>query len=438
MQSIIYRLPEQKELLMEKYKTHKTLFGREVLSGILNIFDEVASHGDEAILELTKRYDGVEITELMLTDGYIADCVASLTPTLRSAVERAIRNVREVNTVLLPQSWSREIRPGTIVGETVSPLESVGIWIPARKGPLLSTAVMLVAAAKTAGVKRIIVGMPPLQDGCGDPGTVAAARLAGADQFVIGNGVAVIAGFAQGTAAIPEVDGIFGPGPGGIAAAMSVAMTYGKRSALGIGPTESVILADDTADPVRLAYDLLNEGEHGPDSSSILVTTSSRVARETETALWRCIGEVEEGRRQNVRQVFGPGGKGAIIVATDTDQACDWVNWFAPEHLMVVCAKETEARVLSKIANAGEVLIGQYTPFSAANYGIGITAVLPTNHFARAYSGVTSKDMVKYTTVGQLSRDALADIAPVIRELSAYEQLPCHRRAADIRLADRG
>ena len=432
-QSIVFKIPEQNDLLRERFKTHKTLFNRDVLKGVLSIFDEVANQGDEGIRRVTTKFDEVDLGELILSNDYVEECISLLSPSLCAAIEQAIRNVKDANLAMLPKTWEREIRPGTVIGEHVVPLESVGIWIPARKGPLLSTAIMLVVSAKTAGVKKIVVGMPPLRNGFGDPGTVAAAKLAGADQFVVGNGVSIIAGFAQGTNSIPEVDGIYGPGPGGIAAAMSVAMTYGKKSVLGIGPTECVIFADETADPLKIAYDLMNEGEHGPDSSSILVTTSPTLANEVETLLWECIDEVKENRRQYLQSVFGK-GKGAIVVASDVETAFDFINWFAPEHLMIVCNKKIENFALTRIKNAGEILIGEYTPFSAANYGIGITAVLPTNHFARAFSGVTSKDMVKYSTIGRLSKDALQEIYPIIKELGNYEQLPCHVKAADIRL----
>ncbi|MCR2805888.1 histidinol dehydrogenase [Paenibacillus soyae] len=433
---LIYRIPEQARELAERYKSHKTLFDRTVLSGVLAIFDEVGADGDEAIKRRTLQHDQVELKELALSEAYAKECVASLKPAMRDAVERAIRHVAEVNREMLPASWEKEIRPGTIIGEKVSPLDAVGIWVPARKGPLVSTAIMLVTAAKTAGVKRIIVGMPPLANGLGDPGTVAAATLAGADQFVVGNGVSIIAAFAQGTSTVPEVDGIFGPGPGGIAAALSMAMTYGKKSVLGIGPTESIILADETADSRLTAYDLLNEAEHGPDSSAILVTPSSALAEKVEAMLRDCIEETEEPRRTVLRQVFGPDGKGAIIIAPDWNASCDWINAFAPEHLLIKCAKMKEELALSRIRHAGELLIGEYTPFSAANYGIGITAVLPTNHFAKAFSGVTSRDMVKQSTIGRLEREALAELYPIIRELGTYEQLPCHVRAADKKLRE--
>lgn len=434
MQSIIYKIPEQQEALQNRFQKHKTLFNRDLMNDIMAIFNEVHSNGDNAVKHFTQKYDEVELTEILLSNEYVKQCVDSLSPSLRAAIEQAISNVREVNLAMLPTSWEQEIRPGTVIGEKVTPLNSVGLWIPARKGPLVSTAIMLVAAAKAAGVKRIVVGMPPLKDSYGDPGTIAAASLAGADQFVVGNGVSIIAGLAQGTSSIPEVDGIFGPGPGGIAAAMGIAMTYGKKSVLGIGPTECVVFADETADPRKLAYDLINEAEHGPDSSSILVTTSPNIAEKVESALWTCIDEMDGVRKEYLKNVFGSAGKGAIVIASTLDDAVAFIDWFAPEHLMVVCNEEVENQFLHQVTNAGEVLIGENTPFSAANYSIGITAVLPTNHFARTFSGITAKDMVKYSTIGKLSKEALQDIYPIIKELGTYEQLPSHVKAAEIRL----
>ncbi|MFB9331043.1 histidinol dehydrogenase [Paenibacillus aurantiacus] len=433
-QTITYRLPEQQEALIQRFQKHKTLFNRELMNDILAIFNEVGLNGDEAVKRFTQQFDQVSLDTIVLADAFVQECIDSLAPDLRAAIDRAIHNVREVNLAKIPQSWTQEIRPGTIIGEHVHPLDAVGLWIPARKGPLVSTAIMLVAAAKAAGVKKIVVGMPPLQDSYGDPGTIAAAKLAGADLFVVGNGVSVIAGFAQGTASIPEVDGIFGPGPGGIAASMGVAMTFGKKSVLGIGPTECVVFADETADPWRTAHDLINEAEHGPDSTSVLVTTSARFAERVEAALWQCIDEIDGVRRQYLQSVFDSAGKGAIVVTASLEQAAEFINWFAPEHLMVVCSEQNEARFVELIHNAGEILIGPDTPFSAANYGIGITAVLPTNHFARTFSGVTAKDMVKFSTIGKLSNQALREIYPIIKELGEYESLPAHVRAAQIRV----
>jgi histidinol dehydrogenase len=194
-------------------------------------------------------HDKVTVDKIRVDEEYIKQCVNGLSSELRNAIEKAIKNIAEVNEAIKPEEfWTKEIRPGTIIGEKCTPLSSVGLWVPARKGPLVSTALMLTVAAKVAGVKRIIVGMSPKPDGKGDPATIAAAKLAGADEFVVGNGVGIIAGYSIGTNSIPEVDGIFGPGPNAIAAAMSVAFSYGKRTVVGIGPTEGAIIADDSAD----------------------------------------------------------------------------------------------------------------------------------------------------------------------------------------------
>jgi len=211
-------------------------------------------------------------------------------------------------------------------------------------------------------------------------------------------------------------------------------MMRGKRSAPGIGPSDSVVLADGTADPAAVARDLANEAEHGPDSSSVLVTTSAALAGRTAEELRRVIAEADEPRRGWLETVFGPGGRDAIVIASDLDEACAFINDYAPEHLMIVCEPETERRALGRIRHAGEMLLGANTPFSAANYGIGITAVLPTNGFARTWSGVTARDMMKASTVGRLDPGALRDIAPVIRAFARCEGLPAHEAAALVRL----
>lgn len=431
---LICAWPQEKEQLEARLSSRGMLFDRKTLEGVLDLFADVEERGDAAVLDATRRFDGVALQRLTLADDWIERCIDSLDPGLRTAVDTAIRHVREVNRALLPAAWETEIRPGTVVGERIRPLDSAGVWIPARKGPLLSTAIMLVGAAKAAGVGSVVVGMPPAPDGLVDPATAAAAKLAGADRIVVGNGVAVIAAFACDTASIPETDGVFGPGPGGIGAAMFAAMMRGKRSVPGLGPSDCIVLADDSADPYVTACDLANEAEHGPDSSAVLVTTSARLARQTAGALRRVIAEAKPPRRDYLETVFGPQGRGAIVVAPDLEQACGFINGYAPEHLMIVLRRGTEQRALELIRHAGEILLGPGTPFAAANYAIGITAVLPTNRYARAYSGVTARDMMKISTVGRLDEAALQAVYPVIRELGTCEGLPAHVRAAEIRV----
>lgn len=254
--------------------------------------------------------------------------------------------------------------------------------------------------------------------------------MAGATRFVVGNGVSIIAGMTVGTESIPEVDGIYGPGPAGIAAAMSVAFSYGKRTVVGIGPTDGAIIADQSADPEWIARNLMCEAEHGADSSVLLVTTSPNLADQVTQVLLERIPLVREDRKRNLNRVFGEQGMGAVVVVPDMDQACRVINEFAPEHLMVSCTEKIQEEVLAEVKNAGEILLGHSTPFSAANYAIGITAVLPTNGFARAFSGITCKDMLKTSTIGSLSETALKELLNTIEEIGLHEGLPCHVEAA--------
>ncbi len=431
MNDFLFKLPDDDETLRKRLSPRKKLLDSSLIADITAIFNNVAASGDRTVIEATEKYDSIKIDSVRVSDEYIEQCLADLSPQFRSAVEKAIKNIKEVNEALMPEpDWRREIRPGTIIGEKITPLESVGLYIPARKGPLVSTALMLVTAAKVAGVSNIIVGMPPQENGSANPSTVAAATIAGADRIVIGNGVAALAGMTVGTESIPEVDGMFGPGPAGIAAAMSVAFSYGKKTVVGIGPTDCAVIADDTADPDWVARNLMCEAEHGPDSSVLFTTTSEDLAEKVAGVLLERIPRVEEKRRPILAKVFGKDGMGAIAIVPDIISACKIIDEFAPEHLMVACSEEAQEKILSGIRNTGEILLGHNTPFSAANYAIGITAVLPTNGFARAFSGITCKDMIKTSTIGALSEDALKELKDTIDALGEHEGLPCHVEAA--------
>lgn len=428
---IIFKLPGDEQDLKKRLSPRKNLLDGSLIADVSSLFSKVAASGDSAIIEATERFDKIKIESVSVSGEYIEQCVSGLSGQFRDAVEAAVRNIREVNEALMPQpEWRKEIRPGTVIGEKSTPLDSVGLYIPARKGPLVSTALMLVTSARVAGVRNIVVGMPPQEDGLANPSTVAAAHVAGADIFVVGNGVAIIAGMTAGSESVPEVDGIFGPGPAGIAAAMSVAFSHGKKTVVGIGPTDCAVIADESASPEWVARNLMCEAEHGPDSSVLLATTSAEFAEQVVKVISARIPGVEEKRRQILSRVFGEGGMGTIAVVPDMDSACRIIDEYAPEHLMVSCDEKSREEVLRKVKNAGEILLGHNTPFSAANYAIGITAVLPTNGFARAFSGITCKDMIKTSTIGALSEAALNELKSTIDALGEHEGLPCHVDAA--------
>jgi histidinol dehydrogenase len=431
MKDFQFNWPKDKEKLKGRLLPRRKLLNEALITDVKLIFEKVNSIGDRAIQEATQQFDGIRIASVEVPRDYLQRSVSSLPLQFKNAVEMAIANIAEVNKVLMPEpEWMKPIRPGTVIGEKSTPLDSVGLYVPARKGPLVSTALMLVTAAKVAGVKEIIVGIPPQENGLANPSTLAAAQMAGATQFVVGNGVAIIAGMTMGTESVPEVDGIFGPGPAGIAAAMSVAFSYGKRTVVGIGPTDGAVIADESADPDWIARNLMCEAEHGPDSAVLLVTTSQNLADQVSRILKDRIPSVREDRSRILTAVFSQQGMGSLIVVPDIDQGCQIINEFAPEHLLVACEKHIQEEVLARVKNAGEILLGHFTPFSAANYAIGITAVLPTNGFARAFSGITCKDMLKISTIGALSEPALKTMFQTIEELGNHEGLPCHVEAA--------
>ena len=436
-EQVIYEYPNDGVEIEAKLRGRKVLYDKDLLRSVNKIFDRVAAKKDDAIFHLTEKHDGVRVDAIQVSKEYITRCCTMIPKSLHTAITHARSNIEEVNRYFLPEREKTvQLSAGKKVGEKISPLESVALWVPARKVPLISTALMLVCAAKVAGVQRICVGMPPDKNGSANAATVAASKIAGAHEIYVGNGVGLIAAFTLGTNTIPEVDGIFGPGPGGIAAAMSIAYSHGKKTVLGIGPTDCAILCDDSADPRLLAYDLVNEAEHGADSSAILVTTSRRIAEQTEKELEYIVSTFGDQTRKAVLQkVFSESGYGAIVLCDGMDDAVGLVNDFAPEHLMIQCGNHNE--IAREIRNAAEILIGPYTPFSAANYAIGVTAVLPTNGYARWVSGVTAKDMVKVSTTAELTRDALAELLPTIEEIGKRENLPGHVLAARKRFADR-
>jgi len=425
----IFVEPSQHARVAERLARREALVDARLISQVQAIFEQVRLGGDAALLAATGEHDGVTLATLRVPAHEVARAVDELPSELRTAIDLAGARISRVNQGLLAQDRIVEMEPGVSVGELFRPLEAVALWIPCRKGPLLSTALMLVSAARVAGVKRIVAMMPARADGSADPGTLAASSLAGATEHLLGNGVALIAAATHGSECLPRVAGVFGPGPGGIAVAMGLAGMFGLKTVVGIGPTDCAVLADDSADARLVAWDLASEAEHGPDSASLLVTTSQRFACAVAEQLAGIIRASAEPRRSNLLSVFGAAGRGMLVVCPDFSAACALTAEFAPEHLSIVCCAERRAEALER-AVAGEILVGESTPFAAANYAIGITAVLPTNGTARALSGITARDMQRTMTFAELDAAALARLGPTIEVLARYEGLPCHAAAA--------
>lgn len=418
-----FTLPRDRPTLNRRLSARRAPLPFDELQRIIELFQRVFEHGEGAVLSATRDYDGVALTRLDVPMDQVAEQVRVLPAELRQSIDVALSHIREVNLGLLPADTEREVRSGTRVGEGYRPLASAAVYVPTRKGPLISTALMLIGAARAAGVERIAMLAPPLAAGGWEPRTFAAGLIAGATEFYVGNGVALIAALCTGTEHIASVDGIFGPGPAGIAAAMGIAGCLGKRTALGLGPTDCAVLADASANPVRVALDLMAEAEHGKDSCALLVTPSGELASAVGLELARRIPRAAPGRREILEGSFGPRGLSALAVAPWAE-GLELIDDFAPEHLMLVGA-EAEA-LAPRIRNAGELLIGQDTPFAAANYAIGVSAVLPTNGYARSSSALTARDFLRLRTSARLEPAALEALIPTIVSLATAEGLTCH------------
>ncbi|MBU7004724.1 MAG: histidinol dehydrogenase [Theionarchaea archaeon] len=407
-----------------------------LICSVAEIIEDVRERGDEAVLEATEKFDSVELSEIVVSPEEIEAAMEGLSGELRTALGRAAERIEKVSRSLLPPEcvWTKEIEPGITVGEKTSPIPSAGLWVPSRKGPLASTMLMLTVPARTAGVGEIVAATPPMEDGSVDPATLAAAKMGGATRVIRGNGVALIGAMSTGTESVPRVGAIYGPGPPAIVAALGYAGIYGIRTGPVLGPSECMIIADDSSDPMEVTADLLNECEHGPDSSCVLVTESDELASQVQAALSSIADNLPEPRRGFVREALP--STGMIVLVKGLEEAASMANEFAPEHLQIALEGERQSRLLGLITNAGEILLGQSTPFSAANYAMGITAVLPTGGSAKAFSGINARDFVKTSTLGGVRRDSLGRVCDIVSALGDAEGFPAHVDACRRKMGD--
>ncbi|HXX37127.1 MAG TPA: histidinol dehydrogenase [bacterium] len=407
-------------------------FAPERIEHVRDIIEDVRRRGDAAIIEHTQRHDGVTLEpgRLRVDREETARAYEAVDDGLRVALEASIERARRYSEWLRPPQLSMdELEPGITVGVKYTPVESVGVYVPSGKGAFPSTFITMVVPAIVAGVEQIAALVPPRKDGSADPALLVAADLLGVTQVFRANGVAGAAGLAFGTGTFPQVRLLGGPGNPYVLAAQIVLQSYGVRLLSVLGPTESMILADETADPARLALDLLNEAEHGTDSAAILVTPSASLVDEVQEVLPRYLAQLPAWRRAFAEAALSDCG-GAVVART-LDEAVEFVNLYGPEHLQV--ATRDPFASLGQIRNAGEVLLGQDTPFSAGNYAIGVPAALPTSGFARVGSGVTVLSYLKATSVAHLDARGLAAVRPVVEQLGRYEDFPAHVLAVTAR-----
>ncbi|MBI5087478.1 MAG: histidinol dehydrogenase [Actinobacteria bacterium] len=326
-------------------------------------------------------------------------------------------------------NWSFESEPGLTVGEKVSPIASAGLFVPSGKASYPSVAYQLGVPAVVAGVAQIALVVPPVPGGGGevDPAVLTVCRKLGIDQVFRVNGPAGIAALGFGTGSIPRVRKVVGPGSPAVTCAQVEMQRHGVATMMLLGPTESVVVADGSADPMRLAADLLIEAEHGTDSAVVLITTSSDLADAVDVELAAQLGDLPAARALAARASLGVNG-GCLLV-DDLDEAVAVANAYAPEHLQLVVEAGLREATLAGLTDAGEILVGQHTPFSAANFIIGCPASLPTSGFAHVSSGITAEAFLKRTAVATADERALRRMAPSIEALADHEGFPAHGNA---------
>jgi histidinol dehydrogenase len=408
------------------------IFDDELHRGVAEIVADVRDHGDAAIVRALARFDGVELApaDLRVQDEEFELARASLDEKLASAIRMGIENIRRYNErVLRDADWMEELSPGVVVGEKTSPILSAGLFVPSGKGSFPSVLMQIGTPATVAGVPTIAVVVPPMRGSTSvDPAVlVVASELGIRDVFRV-NGPAGIAALAFGTESIPRVGRVVGPGSPAVAAAQLQVHRYGCSSVMLFGPSEAIVLADEHQDPLLIAADLLNEAEHGPDSAALLVTPSEQLVQDVSRYVDEALEELPEPRREYAASAISKFG-GAIIVR-DLDEAVEFTNEYAPEHLLVATA-DPDAQ-LAGLRNAGEILLGD-TPIVAANLSIGVPATLPTGGFARFSSGVTARTFTKTTSIARTSEKALERLGPSILALCEHEGFPAHARSIHLR-----
>jgi len=402
----------------------------ELIEYVRPLIREVRERGDKALVEMTANFDHVQLDagKLRVTCAEIEEAHTQLAPAVREALEKAIANVRAFHAKQMPpEQWFTEVAPGVVAGEQVTPITSVGLYVPRGKGSFPSVLYMLATPASIAGVPRIVVCTPPTPAGKVDAASLVAADLCGVHEIYRVGGVQAIAAMAYGTQSISPVHKITGPGSGYVSAAKR--LLYGTVDVgLPAGPSESNILADDSASPELVARDLLIEQEHGPDSSALLVTPSRALAEAVLKLLPAMIANLPEPRQAFVRTgLESEHGTGGIVLTASLDEAIAFVNEYAPEHLEVQ-VREPFA-ILPRLKNAGEILIGQYTPFSAGNYAVGTNAILPTGGKAHTYSSTTVHDFLKRTGIAYVKAEGYPTISQTVQALAEFEDFPAHALA---------
>lgn len=394
---------------------------------VKRILEKVKAKGDKAIRKYTKEFDGVKLKKLTVDEKEIKAAEKLLPAGLKDAIQQAKLNIEKFHRSQVDGVKIIETMPGINCWRKAVGIEKVGIYIPGGTAPLFSTVLMLGVPAAIAKCKEIILCSPPSKEGSINPAILYAANLCGITKIFKAGGIQAIAAMAYGTETIPKVFKIFGPGNQYVTAAKQLIQKEGVAIDIPAGPSEVLVIADETAVDEFIAADLLSQAEHGADSQAILLTTSISIAE----AVQQCIQkQLEKLPRKEIAEKALTHSK--IILLNSIDEAIELSNLYAPEHLILSADKAEE--LTGKIISAGSVFIGNYSPESAGDYASGTNHTLPTNGYAATYSGVSVDSFVKKITFQQLSKNGLENIGDTVMQMAAAEGLEAHKNAVAVRL----
>lgn len=401
---------------------------------VRKILQKVKEKGDKAVRKFTKEFDGVKLKSLEVSAEEINNAATLLSDELKAAIQQAKANIETFHAVQREEIKKIETMPGVVCWRKSVGIEKVGLYIPGGSAPLFSTVLMLAIPAKLAGCKEIVLTSPPTPSPEGEgatihPAILYAAQLCGITKIFTAGGVQAIGAMAYGTNSIPKVFKIFGPGNQYVTMAKQLVQQDGVAIDMPAGPSELLVIADETAIPEFVAADLLSQAEHGTDSQVMLISTSEQIAREIMNAITT---QLEMLPRKAIAEKALQNSK--VIIVKNIEEAVALSDMYAPEHLILSCA---DAENISAMMNtAGSVFIGNYSPESAGDYASGTNHTLPTNGYAAMYSGVSVDSFVKKITFQQLSKEGLQTIGATVMTMATAEGLDAHKNAVAVRLKD--
>ncbi|GGJ86767.1 histidinol dehydrogenase [Parabacteroides faecis] len=394
---------------------------------VRTVLDEVRQEGDVAVKRYEEKFDKVTLTDLQVSEAEIEEACELVSEELKQAIRTAKDNIEKFHASQRFTGHKIETTPGVTCWQKAVAIEKVGLYIPGGTAPLFSTVLMLAVPAHIAGCKEIVLCTPPNREGKVHPAILFAARTAGVSKIFKAGGIQAIAAMAYGTESVPKVYKIFGPGNQYVTAAKQLVSLKDVAIDMPAGPSEVEVIADETANPDFIAADFLSQAEHGADSQAILVTSAENMVSPVAEAIRRQLSALS---RQEITEKALEHSR--IIVLKDEQEVIDFTNMYAPEHLIIQTGNY--AYIAEQIENAGSVFMGPYTPESAGDYASGTNHTLPTNGYAKAYSGVNLDSFIKKITFQEITAEGIKSLGGTIQVMAGNEQLDAHRNAVTIRL----